>query len=184
VFAWCLADNGLSIVRMPTTLVAALLGAIVAFGGTYLLQRSQFRHAELEGVQDRIGIARALRADLYVARLSTQNSLKTQVIPPGMQYPTGLWIAQGHRIMKALEPAAQDALMQAFGRMGALNGLLAAVGSTGLAVSNDPEGGVALNGLVELIDGAVVTLDRLEGFWIRRERRLQHPLKDRFHSIE
>jgi hypothetical protein len=92
---------------MPIALVAALLGAVVAFGGTYLLQRAQFRRAELEAVQDRIGIARALRADLYVAKLSTQNSLKTQAIPPGMQYPTDLWIAQGHGIMKAIEPAAQ-----------------------------------------------------------------------------
>jgi hypothetical protein len=168
---------------MPTALVAALLGAVVAFGGTYLLQRAQFRRAELEAVQDRIGIARALRADLYVAKLSTQNSLKTQVIPPGMQYPTDLWIAQGHGIMKAIEPAAQDALMQAFGRMGAVNGLLAVLGSAGLAVSHDPASGVTLDGLVELIDTAVATLNGLEDFWVRRERRLRHPIKDRWPSV-
>ena len=78
---------------MSTALVAAFLGALVGFGGTHLLQRAQFRRAELEGVRDRVGIARALRADLYVAKLSTQNSLKTEVIPPGMRYPTDLWVA-------------------------------------------------------------------------------------------
>ena len=78
----------------------------------------------------------------------------------------------------AIEPAAQDALMQAFGRLGALNGLLGTIGRAGLAVSDDPEGGAALNGLVELLDGAIATLDGLEHFWIRRERRLRHPIKE------
>ena len=83
----------------------------------------------------------------------------------------------------AIEPTAQDALMQAFGRMGAVNGLLASIGSGGLAVSNDPKGGVSLAGLVKLIDAAVATLDGLDGLWTRRERRLRNPIKGRWPSV-
>lgn len=76
---------------MPDVLLTALTGAAIAFLGTSLLQRAQFRRADLEGVRERLGLPRALRADLLVAKLACESALNREVITPGARFPVDIY---------------------------------------------------------------------------------------------
>jgi hypothetical protein len=172
---------------MPDVLLAALSGAVIAFLGTSLLQRAQFRRADLEGVRERLGLTRALRADLHVAKLACETALTREVITPGTRFPVDLWVSHGHRLIAALYRLAEAALIDAFGRMAMVNGLLAApVLATQpirfSAHNGDPEESEfaeKLQLLIDKIDTAVQILDRYEGECEQRAKRLRYPIKDR-----
>lgn len=171
---------------MASQLVAALLGALVAFGGTYLIQRGQFRRADLEGVRLRVGLARGLRADLYAAKHACAGAQKYEIFPPGLRFPTYLWVAEGHRLIAAVTNPAEGALLDAFSRLGLHNELLAAIQQSSSVAEPTPEelegqqeAIKSVGALIEKIDLAIDVLNRREGEWLEKERRLRHPLRTR-----
>lgn len=172
---------------MSSELVAALLGAVVAFAGTYLLQRSQFRRAEVDDLKQRLGLVRALRADLHIAKLACEMSLHNEVIPSGTKFPVDLWGSDGHRIIGLIHAPAESALVDAFGRMGLINGMLAAMpGPSGVSLKeteedSEDEAAIAdsLKQLITKIDLAVTFLDALQAGYEKRERLLCHPIRTR-----
>src|SRR5262249_42234263 len=155
-----------------------LFGALVAFGGTYLLQRGQFRRRELEDVEERLGLIRRLRADLQFARMLCEGALKSHHILPGVQMPVDLWIAQGHRGIAAIHGQEEQRLLDVFGRIVAVNGVWAAAPDghkvlteseaetmreedegLGSFVVTDPE---SLENLIKRIDAALPALDAMK----------------------
>jgi hypothetical protein len=166
---------------MSSQLVAALLGAIVAFGGTYLLQRGRFRRAELEGVRERLGLTRALRANLYAAELQLEASIKNKVIPAGTTFPVALWDSHGHRLIGALRAPAEASLIDAFGRFAALNGLVNGIHRPGghIDLDDDLLTEDHLLGLLAKVVTAIGMLDALEAENEQRERHLSHPIRAR-----
>ncbi|HEX3240302.1 MAG TPA: hypothetical protein VHR18_09225 [Solirubrobacterales bacterium] len=171
---------------MGSELIAALLGAMVAFAGTYLLQRGQFRRADLEGIRERIGVARGLRADLYAAKLLTELSINSKQIPSGMAYPTELWNSQGHRLIAALSQSAEAILIDPFARFGALNSIAAGVQTQGASISL-AEGDMLtpdhMAGMLKKIDAAIEMLNDLEREYEARERQLLHPIAIRLKGF-
>jgi hypothetical protein len=172
-----------SLATMGSELLAALLGAMVAFAGTYLLQRGQFRRADLEGVRERIGVTRGLRVELYAAKILTESSISTERIASGMTFPTDLWSAHGHRLIAALAQPAEAILIDAFGRFGSINSIIAGVQAQGGRISLASEGVLTsdhLAGLLRKIDAAIGMLNDLESEYEAREHQLLHPIASRF----
>lgn len=167
---------------MPDVLLAALSGAAVAFLGTAWLQWRQFRRTDLMGVRERLGLTRALRADLFVAKLACEIATGNETIAPGTRFPVDLWVSHGHRLIAVLRRPAEDALIDAFGRMAMINGLLA-LGAVPLSTQeNDPTPGEAmekLHLLIEKIDTAVQILNKYEEECEERAQRLVRPVKSR-----
>jgi hypothetical protein len=109
---------------MSPELGAALAGAGVAFVGTYLLQRAQFRRADRERRQELRGLVRQLRADLHVSKKLCEGALASRRIMAGVECRTETWTAQGHKIIAVLMLDDEvEALVEAFGRMAAVNGV-------------------------------------------------------------
>jgi hypothetical protein len=171
--------------KMSTALFAALAGALVAFLGTALLQRSQFRRAELSDVRERLGLTRGLRADLLVTRMVCEQAMERKHLAPGTQYPVHLWRDHGHRLIAALKRPAEAALIDVFGRMEMLNGILGipALAASGIAFSvHDKEtrpGDFAarVELLIQKIDTATEILDRYESECEDREAGLRYPIR-------
>lgn len=165
---------------MVAALIAALLGAIVGFAGTYLLQRGQFRRTDLDGLTERLGIARRLRADLEMAALLCESSIKNEALVPGTQFPADLWVSAGHRVIGGIERQDEQALIQAFNRFVAMNALMGAHHDPqGIPLTGESLGEDDLQRLIGIIGHAISILDQMESEYEARERRLRHPVRDR-----
>jgi hypothetical protein len=175
---------------MPTALLAALCGAAVAFAGTYLLQRAQFRHVDLDRLRERLGVARGLRADLLVSKLLCEVTLKNSKVPPGTSFPTDLWVSHGHLLMAAFYRPAEACMIDAFGRMGLVNRIFAAPPFANQAMDLRSSDGAqedldltaTLHLMIEKFDAAVSVLDAYEVECEQRSRRLLHPLISRIRG--
>lgn len=147
----------------------------MAFGGTYLLQRAQFRRADKLRDRELLGLVRQLRADLNVSKKLCEGALVSKRIMAGVECQVGTWQAQGHRIIALLyDPAEIDALVEVFGRMAAVNGVWRANPEMLVATeaevregklseknraASDPAG---LEWLIRLVDEALPILDEVE----------------------
>lgn len=165
---------------MSAELGAALAGAGVAFSGTYLLQRVQFRRADRDHERELLGLIRQLRADLRISKKLCEGALASRRIMAGVECPVDTWVAQGHKIIAVLLVDDEiEALVEVFGRMAAVNGVwranpgmqvlteeevrAGALGPHGEAAS-DPAG---IEWLIELVDRAMPVLDDLELIYFR-----------------
>lgn len=146
---------------MSSQLLAALSGAIVGFIGTFvgtwLLQRRQFHRQDLEALRMRYGIVKALRAELMESGLLVDGVIKRGGIPRGINFPTAAWESQGHLLIAAVIEPAEFALIEAFGRLRGMNGLIAAISGPSLPVN--PEMG--MEKLKKAIDTAIGYLNTL-----------------------
>jgi hypothetical protein len=108
-------------------LLAGLAGAIVAFGGTWLLQRARFVREDRDGVRERLGIARALLAELQEARLQVDSGVKRGAIPNSTRFTVVVWHSHAHRLIAALTPHAWTGIVDAFVALSGSNTHLAAI---------------------------------------------------------
>lgn len=135
----------------------------------------------MDGVRERLGITRALRVELYTAKLNTESSIKNEVVATGTVLPIQSWEAHGHKLLGALKRPGEIALIETFGRFGSINAIVAA--------SQRPEGALRLKpgklelghlaGLLGKIDRAIELMDGLEGEYQERELRLRWPVRSR-----
>lgn len=171
---------------MSSQIVSAFFGALVGFAGTYFIQRGIFRKSLLDQQRERLGILRGLRADLYVSKMLCEGALESEVIAPGLQCPTSLWEASGHRILGAVTRPAGETLNDAFGRIGAINGTWIALPGAQVATKRSlkvPSNVVippdSFTRLIDRIDAATGILDQLESEYEVREEKMLHPIKSR-----
>lgn len=164
---------------MPTPLASALLGAAVAFIGTYLLQRGQFRRYDLDGVRERLGLTRALRADLYVSKLTVELWIRDGQLTCGTNLAAALWASHGHRLVAALKPVPAEVMFDAFSRFNSVNGILSATQRPGghLPLKDGALTSDHLQGLMDKIGMAIEVLDKLEGEYEGKELRLRFPFR-------
>ena len=166
---------------MPSQVIAALLGALVAFAGTYLLQRGQWRRAELAQVRLRLGAIRALTIDLCAADLSAQITEEHKVLTRGSRFPTQAWFTHGHLILGVLKADSIDPLMQVFGRFDSLN---ATAQAGNVDLSDAPEVALRLPSLRRKIEIALDLLSRFEQEVDAKRQQLQHPWGSRANSLK
>lgn len=166
---------------MSSQVIAALLGALVAFAGTYLLQRGQWRRAELAQVRLRLGAVRALTIDLCAADLSARITEEHRVLTTGSRFPTQAWFTHGHLVLGVLKAESIDPLMQVFGRFDSLN---ATAQAGNVDLSDAPEVARSLPSLRGKIEIALDLLSRFEQELDAKREQLQHPWKSRANSLE
>lgn len=157
------------------------MGALIGLATTALIQTRQFRREELNGVRERLGLTRGLRADLYAAKLVTEVSIKSEWIAAGSVWPVDLWVAQGHRLMAAMESPAEQAMIDTFSRFASINSMVAATRRPDghLPLKEDKLGVKHLAGLIAKLDHAIGVFDSLETFYEERSANLQHPVRSR-----
>jgi hypothetical protein len=163
---------------MSSQLVSALLGAVVAFAGTYVLQRARYRRNDLVDVRARLAAVRLVRTDLYGTKRLCDGAIDQGVVVAGTQYPIGAWISYGHLIIGAVNRPAETALVDVYARLGPINGLILARGNQDVKLDGDM-GEDTLRNLVDKLSTAIAFLDRLESEWEVRELRLRNPIRSR-----
>jgi hypothetical protein len=163
---------------MPSELLAALLGAIVGFAGTYLIQRSQWRRAELDRLRHRLGAFRMLKIDLASAAVLAEVTVQEQALIAGGKFPTTNWFNHGHVVAAELDEPSVEHLTEAFGRFDMLNAHLAAVGPGDL--SENEEALARLPTLGRRIADAILAIQQAEVQLERQLDQLEHPWVSRF----
>lgn len=165
---------------MPTEVFAALLGAIVGFGGTYLVQRGQWRRNDLEHVRLRLGAVRALTIDLCAADLTARITEENGVLAVSGRFPTEAWFTHGHLVLGALKGPNIEPLMQVFGRFDMLN---ATAANGPVDLKDQPDAVDSLSSLRTRIDEALNLLAAFEIELDEKRERLQHPWKARLGQL-
>lgn len=158
---------------MPSEVIAALLGALIGFAGTYLIQRGQWRRGELEQARLRLGAIRALAIDLRAAELTVRVADQRKVLVAGSRFPTQAWFTHGHLVLGVLKSESVDPLMQVFGRFDSMNSMIAAAGTTDF--SEEREFARSLTDIKKGINTALILLARFEVEVDSKRDRLQRP---------
>lgn len=117
-----------------------------------------------------------------MAKMTCKSSLERGLISPGTRFPVDLWISNGHKIVGVINRQAEEALIDIFGRMATVNGLLAAT-SASMRIEDDGAeehlSSATVRLLIEKIDTGLGYLTALEGECEQRKNRLSHPIRDR-----
>lgn len=174
---------------MSAELLSALGGAVVAFGGSHLLQRSRFRREDLQSAREGLAATRALLYLLRRTRGDVDRALASGTRPAYIPFPVEGWSDLTLPLMAAMEPDAMDDVVNAFDRFEVVNRVLASY--EGPVVSLEPpeaegaEDGVSLRPSFELLGRSIEQvqpiLEQLEAEYLERDERLAHPLK---HCLE
>jgi hypothetical protein len=161
---------------MSGQLLAAFGGAVVAFCGTGLLQAARNRREDRDGVRERLGITRGLKAELGEAAMYLDLALHGKLWVTATRYPVAVWEAEGHHLLAALEPDAALTLVEAFAKLRGTNTLMAAAPDLSVPVEAagalDPE---AVKKLAAQVVAALEVLDALDANYAIRERELSTP---------
>jgi hypothetical protein len=116
-------------------------------------------------------------------------AIKSQAIAPGVVCPVDLWVSSGYKIIAAVKRPAEEALIDAFGRLRAINGIWTAMPGAAVKTVEEHEEkpGVLvepenLRRMTEKIDAAVSILNKLEEEYEEKEHQLRHPVRSRLFS--
>jgi hypothetical protein len=108
-----------------TALLGVALGGGLGYVGSAALQRARFRREDLNAMQERLGIARALHAELRESHIQVQASLDERKMTRSTLFNVTMWRSHGDRLVAALTRSQQDILVNAFARLSMTSSTLA-----------------------------------------------------------